>query len=209
MVRRTREDAQKTKEHILNVAKTLFCENGYEKTNLSYIAEKAGVTRGAIYWHFENKDELFMELWKYLVRKEDNFFEEFINLKIDHVSVLNQFESWLSSFKNNFNNEENVVFFKILDSLTKTNNASERVKQLILEESNSFIEKIKMFIQIAKNNGELPIDLDVELAGNYVFSVIHGYFHSYIYGLTKDVGKCWDKIVKLVMSNLNSDYFSN
>ena len=45
MVRKTREEALKTKLKIMDVAKQLFCEKGYEKTNLSDIADVAGARR--------------------------------------------------------------------------------------------------------------------------------------------------------------------
>ena len=58
----------------MDVAKQLFCEKGYEKTNLSDIADVAGVTRGAIYWYFQNKDDLFIELCKDMIDTDTNLF---------------------------------------------------------------------------------------------------------------------------------------
>ena len=57
MPRRTQEDSQATRRKILESAQRLFTRRGYERTSLSDIAKYAGVTRGAIYWHFENKEE--------------------------------------------------------------------------------------------------------------------------------------------------------
>ncbi|MBP3749081.1 MAG: TetR family transcriptional regulator [Ruminobacter sp.] len=74
MVRKTREEALKTKQNIMDVAKQLFCEKGYEKTNLSDIADVVGVTRGAIYWYFQNKDDLFIELCKDMIDADTNLF---------------------------------------------------------------------------------------------------------------------------------------
>jgi TetR/AcrR family transcriptional regulator, acrAB operon repressor len=59
MVRKTKEDAEITRQHIINAARSLFSQNGVSKTSLEKIAKHAGVTRGAVYWHFENKAELF------------------------------------------------------------------------------------------------------------------------------------------------------
>ena len=59
MVRRTKEDAEETRHQLLEAAQRVFAEKGVSRTSLQDIAQAAGVTRGAIYWHFKNKAELF------------------------------------------------------------------------------------------------------------------------------------------------------
>ena len=59
MARRTKEDAEETRHQLLEAAQRVFAENGVSRTSLQDIAQAAGVTRGAIYWHFKNKAELF------------------------------------------------------------------------------------------------------------------------------------------------------
>ena len=58
MARKTKEDAQATREAILDAAEACFREKGLSRTGLEAIAAGAGVTRGAVYWHFRNKDEV-------------------------------------------------------------------------------------------------------------------------------------------------------
>ena len=59
MVRRTKEDAEKTREMLLDAAEEVFLTQGVTSSSLNDIARAAGVTRGALYWHFENKQALF------------------------------------------------------------------------------------------------------------------------------------------------------
>jgi TetR/AcrR family acrAB operon transcriptional repressor len=61
-MRRTKEEAEATRQSILNTALIEFADKGYSATKLQDIALKAGVTRGAIYWHFENKADLYLKL---------------------------------------------------------------------------------------------------------------------------------------------------
>lgn len=61
-MRRTKEEAEKTRMAIMASAERLFSERGVAHTSLDHIAREAGVTRGAVYWHFENKAHLFHEL---------------------------------------------------------------------------------------------------------------------------------------------------
>ncbi len=59
MVGKTREDALATRDNILDCAEALFVRQGVSRTTLQHIADEAGVTRGAIYWHFEDKVAVF------------------------------------------------------------------------------------------------------------------------------------------------------
>ena len=59
MVRRTKEDALETRNRILDAAVEVFNRQGVAQTSLNDVAAEAGVTRGAIYWHFANKVAMF------------------------------------------------------------------------------------------------------------------------------------------------------
>jgi len=59
MVRRTKEEAQETRNRLLDAAEVLFQAQGVSQTSLQQIAQQAGATRGAIYWHFKDKAALF------------------------------------------------------------------------------------------------------------------------------------------------------
>jgi TetR/AcrR family transcriptional regulator, acrAB operon repressor len=59
MVRKTKEDAAITRQRIIDAAREMFLQKGVSRTSLEQIATHASVTRGAVYWHFQNKAELF------------------------------------------------------------------------------------------------------------------------------------------------------
>ena len=59
MARRTKEDADATRNSLLDAAERVFYEKGVSRASLSDIAQAAGATRGAIYWHFKDKVDLF------------------------------------------------------------------------------------------------------------------------------------------------------
>ena len=61
-MKKTKKEAEKTKTNILKSALKVFLKNGYSKTSLSDIAENAGYTRGAVYWHFKDKSEILEKL---------------------------------------------------------------------------------------------------------------------------------------------------
>jgi AcrR family transcriptional regulator len=51
-----------TRERILDIALELFTEQGYDKTSLRDISEQLGTTKAALYYHFERKEDILLEL---------------------------------------------------------------------------------------------------------------------------------------------------
>lgn len=64
-MRRTKEDAEKTRLRVIEAALVMFSRHGYSGTTLAMIAQEAGYSRGPIYWHFRNKDDLYQEVLAY------------------------------------------------------------------------------------------------------------------------------------------------
>jgi len=61
-LRRTKQESERTRQGILAAARGVFARQGVTRTTLEEIATAAGVTRGAIYWHFADKTELFFAM---------------------------------------------------------------------------------------------------------------------------------------------------
>ncbi|HLH14978.1 MAG TPA: helix-turn-helix domain-containing protein [Solirubrobacteraceae bacterium] len=57
-----RAASRSTRERILDIALQLFTEQGYDKTSLRDIAERLGITKAALYYHFERKEDILLEL---------------------------------------------------------------------------------------------------------------------------------------------------
>ena len=59
-MRRTKAEAEETRQAILAAAERVFFKKGVANSSLDEVAAAAGVTRGAIYWHFSSKTDLFI-----------------------------------------------------------------------------------------------------------------------------------------------------
>src|SRR5258708_33338154 len=71
MARRTKEEAQETRNRLIDAAEQVFHEKGVAHASLEEIAAAAEVTRGAIYWHFKDKAELFDAMMQRVVLPVD------------------------------------------------------------------------------------------------------------------------------------------
>ena len=93
MVRKTKEDAELTRQRIIDAAREVFLARGVSRTTLELVAAQAGVTRGAVYWHFKNKAEIFHairdQVFLPLIDRMDDTFTE------DSNDALTQIENSL------------------------------------------------------------------------------------------------------------------
>jgi TetR/AcrR family acrAB operon transcriptional repressor len=69
LMRKTKGEAEATRKKIIEAAIEEFKSKGYETTRLEDIAEKTGLTRGAIYWHFNNKMDILTTLLNEMLAK--------------------------------------------------------------------------------------------------------------------------------------------
>jgi len=90
MVRKSKQEAAATRAALLQAAARVFEARGVANAGLAEIAAAAGVTRGAVYWHFKNKPDLFFALYESVYAP----FAEMVlkDLEQDHPRPLVQLE---------------------------------------------------------------------------------------------------------------------
>jgi len=104
------------KEIIINVARKLFSQYGFEPVTISEIAKRAGVAKGTIYTYFENKYELFIEVLKFAeditIKKVDDFLKKNKDAtSFEKIfSILNIFKDFIKTYP------EYISIFMILNN---------------------------------------------------------------------------------------------
>ncbi|MCV9962063.1 TetR family transcriptional regulator [Pararhizobium sp. BT-229] len=99
-MRRTKAEAEETRNSIIAAAERVFFEKGVSNATLEDVAKAAGVTRGAIYWHFSNKTDLFLELYNSVsMPQEDMIAREIDESGSDVLCFIEKTTGdWLSEF---------------------------------------------------------------------------------------------------------------
>jgi TetR/AcrR family acrAB operon transcriptional repressor len=116
MARRTKEDAEKTRSAILMAALELLSQKGLASTSLDQIAQQAGVTRGAIYWHFKNKTELFATLLEEWLTPTHQLKEQWLVQSPPSLNHLKKYMTlWLSQIEQQDELKKlfEILFFKV------------------------------------------------------------------------------------------------
>lgn len=89
-MRRTKAEAKETRQQILLAAERVFYEKGVAHASMEDVARAAGVTRGAIYWHFANRADLVLELYNSLPMPQEELIAR--ELEAENADVLGVLE---------------------------------------------------------------------------------------------------------------------
>ena len=79
------KDKEATRQRILEMGKKAFMEKGYEGAYLRDIAKEAGVTTGAFYGHYKDKDALFVDLARPVL---DGLKEELSKIQKEKIFII-------------------------------------------------------------------------------------------------------------------------
>ncbi|WP_315384113.1 TetR family transcriptional regulator [Microvirgula aerodenitrificans] len=202
-MRRTKEDAALTRESLLDAAERLFSEKGVSRTSLADIASAAGVTRGAIYWHFKNKAEVFVAMHARLREPVDAVFQKLIvagsgdpirRVRDYYVYVLE--ETTRSERRR-----------RLLDILTHKAEYVDELKPAIDDihgVHKRVSEAIAQIFVEAKAVGVLRADVDPELAAETLRFTVHGALSIWLlwperYPLAERAGPLIDQILNGIL----------
>ena len=188
---------ESVKATILKEAASLFSEQGYERTSMREIAERTGVSKPAIYYHFANKQSLFEELINTSFEISKQRMEEIANSDRDPIEQLKDLA--IARFKST---KENPEMMRFIYDLT----AGNIHKNIDLDHKQVFSKHQQWFSQIINNGkqlGLLKLDLDdIDFTMIYI-GTINMYIMSYLKGYTKELSdQKAEQIVDLLLNGI-------
>lgn len=173
MARRTKEEALQTRNRILDAAEQVFYDKGVSRTSLADIAAQAGVTRGAIYWHFENKGDLFTAMFDRVLLPLDEL--KAASLDPNEPDPLGRLmEICIVCLRDTANDPRRRRVFDIL--FLKCELVEEMGPVMVRYQTNmrEALTKIEGGFRNAISKGQLPADLDAKLAAAMVHAFVGG-----------------------------------
>ncbi len=162
MARKCKEDAEKTRQAVIESALDVFSEKGFAKATFDEIALRAGFTKGAVYWYFRNKADLVSALIvEYMDRKRVELSENISNGDtLD--DLLEYFVRWAQIL------HEDVRFSKfnrfIICQMEWSEAIVERVRKSLAKQTDWHLEKIKQVLVKSKERGDIREDIDIDMA---------------------------------------------
>lgn len=173
MARKTKEEALETRHRILDAAEVVFQRTGVSRATLADIATEASVTRGAIYWHFENKVELYDAMIQRIVEPLEQKLEELQSHQNDNPLL---FVRSLAMFLlNSLANDPR--YYRVLEiAWHKCEYVGDmaKIRDQHLECGNRFLGIKEAALRRAMERGDLPQHIDPRQAAVGLIAIIDG-----------------------------------
>ena len=160
MVRRTKEEAEETKDKIVRATLEIFCEKGYSRTTFDEIARRINLTKGAVYWHFRNKADILTEI----IHRAFLLSRQELGQQVPELKTLEDLRRYLLCEIRLIQQHEQYrkflffVLFQMEWSEAILNKVSAELQDIIQSGRNV----IKEVLTFAQKNGEISASADIE-----------------------------------------------
>lgn len=175
----TEQIRAESREKILNTARRLFAEKGYDGCNVSDIARAAGMSQGNIYWYFPSKKEIFKAV----------LLEGFMSLGTiiadaasDEITAVEKLDIFLDRFYKLMKEEKGEEFLTIVVSLSARGDLSQIFADFGLSTHQigaGYHQSLNAILAQGQAEGVVLQGVDPNLLSTFVFSFINGLMTMY------------------------------
>jgi TetR/AcrR family transcriptional regulator len=157
---------------LVDAAMDLFASYGYRGTSLARIAKAAGVTKGALYWHFTDKEDFFLAVVERVLRQwkhtfdmitpattRDEFAAEFLQT-FEKIAELNSSNPWVSRL--------------LLIIMLESHKIGPRVLRAMRRVNSNQLGYVRAQLERGKALGALDPSLEIEWAATQVWTTTLG-----------------------------------
>ncbi len=161
---------EQTRARVIREARELIIANGFKGTSISQIIDHTGVKKGALYFHFANKDELGYSI---LQDARDEFFG-FLERSLAGDSPLQKVHSFLSAILDQQKNQHFVGGCLFGNTALEMSDSNERFGALILSVFTGWIDRLAGLLEEARQGGELDRGTNPLLLAKTMVAAIEG-----------------------------------
>lgn len=184
MARKTKEDAQLTKDAILDAAVDVIFKKGLSYVTMTDIADAANVSRGAVYGHYKGKVEVALAMCARAVEQVKPLDKRSDETCLQYLYRLGLHQLRLSVEPSDIQRVLFILYTKIDDE--------ESLMALRREWEVAYRNQIHHWLLQAVQQQELPADLDHEFAATYLQALLDGIF-CMVYWYSHGDAKQWEQ----------------
>lgn len=171
-MKKTKEDAALTRTTVLEAAFRIFKRKGYSRTSLVEVATEANLTRGAVYWHFGSKYELFRALLQQSYQQVEHLIS---SLQESALTPLEKIRGILTGLLTIIGDTPE---FKAMDEILIFGADGDDDMKNLYTEHHEFVKQLRLrmetMLAAARDQGEIAPGLDIKLVGMAMHSFISG-----------------------------------
>lgn len=172
MPRRTKEEAEQTRQDILYSALDIFCEKGYSKTTFDEIAKRINLTKGAVYWHFRNKPDIITALITEAFNRTNNAITEKIP-EVNNLADLRTHFKCLAEIVRDVPNYRKFLFF-MLFQMEWSESLFLHIGSAVKEIRDFPINIITQALTNSQKSGEISENININETAVCIFSLWQG-----------------------------------
>ncbi len=160
MARRTKEEAEQTRQEILKASLDLFSEKGYSKTTFDEIAKRINKTKGAVYWHYRNKPDLLVAIIKDAITK----LNEHVCMIMPETNNINDLKKYFLYHAQLIESSPELrkFMFFALYQMEWSENIYKKVNKSLEDILDGPQKRIKETLTIMKKRGEITKDTNID-----------------------------------------------
>ena len=202
MARSTKLEALETRNRIIDAAERIFHAHGVSRSSLEDVAQAAQVTRGAIYWHFKNKSDLFEAMLERVKLPMEAMVEA--GGDEQQTDPLGQLRSALVFVLQEIAlNPQSRMVFEIIFLKCELVEATDPLWVRRQESARRAHENFQKIMRNAVAREQLPVDLDVPLACTALRAMMGGLISNWVFmpaqfDLAKEAGRLVDGCLDMV-----------
>jgi TetR/AcrR family acrAB operon transcriptional repressor len=179
MARKTKAEAAVTREQLLDAAERVFRDRGVSATSLGEVASAAGVTRGAVYWHFRDKADLIGALCERATLPLDAIFQRLSSQANDDPLGTLRLCS-IASLTHLASDARAQAVFQLVYENTGTDDELAPLASAHERERGACLRHVEELVSGAIAAGQLPADTDPALAAHALHAYVSGLMQAWV-----------------------------
>lgn len=192
--------ADETKQYIIEKAAPIFNMHGYEGTSMSQLTEAIGMTKGAIYGNFKDKDEIAREAFEYNMSMIRNQITAVVSTRKNACDKLIAFATF---YIDNFHSIAQKGGCPVLNAAVDTDNSDLPIRSNVLRAIEGWLDSIVRITNSGIEKGEIREDVDSgEFASLFVSSIEGGIMLSKVTGDPAPLARAVNHIIEMVNRDL-------
>ena len=187
MARRTKEEALATRHKLLDAAEHLFQAQGVSRTSLQDIARRAGATRGAIYWHFKDKADLFNAMMERVTLPMEESFDqegadpqEAADVSANANALDRIRRATVNALKQIVNDTQTRRVFEVATQKVEYVEELQAVRLRHLAVRNGFLKRCEQSIDLASRHTALKLSMPASVAAQGFHALIDGLIQNWL-----------------------------
>lgn len=171
-MRRTKQESLETRAKLLDAALDVFSEKNFSNASLTEISSRAGMSKGALYWHFRNKNDLLLRLVEEICRRSEEGAKNAFGSPACAQSVRSYYmDAYLRLKEGDVKKKVYMIMMKRDEWPTDVQQSVERVIKESMGREKAMIEEA---ISNGQKKGLLRSDVSPTVVAVLVSSIFHG-----------------------------------